>query len=66
MEGNSDMRKTHLMKWSDVVKPRGRSGQWKDDATDAALLSRWPRRFGKERKVLWRKGISLNYGEGEG
>eukprot|EP00268_Persea_americana_P006158 TRINITY_DN12190_c0_g6_i1.p1 TRINITY_DN12190_c0_g6~~TRINITY_DN12190_c0_g6_i1.p1 ORF type:complete len:190 (-),score=19.63 TRINITY_DN12190_c0_g6_i1:1184-1753(-) len=68
-DGNSDRRKLHLMKWSDMVKAKALGGLGLGDFSlkNHALLAKWWWwwRFGVETEALWRRIIISKFGEGE-
>lgn len=57
-EGQSERRKIHLLKWSEVIKPKrdGGLGLGSLEHKNWALLAKWWR-FREERGALWRKLI---------
>ena len=63
-EGKSNKKKLHLMKWSEVIKPKSCGGLGLGDLKykNAALLAKWQWRFGDEREARWRKVTADKYG----
>lgn len=62
-EGLGDKKKLHLMRWSELIKPKWRGGLSLGNLErKGALLAKWWRRFGEEREALWRRVIIAKYG----
>ncbi|XXG72211.1 hypothetical protein AAC387_Pa07g1359 [Persea americana] len=61
-EGQGNKKRLHLVKWSEVIKPKKNGGlgianlekKW-------ALFAKWWWRFGEEKEALWRRLIASNH-----
>ncbi|KAJ9691054.1 hypothetical protein PVL29_013294 [Vitis rotundifolia] len=66
--GGNLIQKPHLLRWNVVCleKSKGGLGVRNLALMNSALLCKWNWRYANEREALWRRAISLKYGEEEG
>ena len=64
-DGQADKKKLHLIKWSEVIKPKsnGGLGIGSLENKNLALLAKWWWRFREEKEALWRKLITSTFVE---
>lgn len=66
-EGQGEKGRMHLLKWNEVVKPKGAGGLDLGDLRlkNLALLEKWLWRLAKKKKLYGGGLLSLKYGESE-